>query len=61
LVVAKNWLLLKFDASQKDGAPQKLMNSSLLNKLGWQPCTNIDAGIKKTYEDFLSKNIAHYN
>jgi GDP-L-fucose synthase len=52
---------LIFDASHKDGSPQKLMNTSLLNKLGWQPCVNIDTGIKKTYEDFLCKNDAHHN
>jgi GDP-L-fucose synthase len=48
---------LIFDPSYQDGAPQKLMDSSKLNQLGWRPTTNIEDGLKKTYEDFLHNNV----
>lgn len=48
---------IKFDVNKPDGAPVKLMNSELINLLGWKPQVNLKDGLKKTYEDF----IAHSN
>lgn len=43
-----------FDASKPDGTLQKLMDSSRLNRLGWKATVNLEAGLKRAYEDFLS-------
>jgi len=44
---------IKFDVNKPDGAPTKLMNSKLINLLGWKPQVNLKDGLKKTYEDFM--------
>ena len=47
---------IKFDAARPDGSPRKLMNSSLLNSLGWKPSVALKAGLEKTYKDFIENN-----
>jgi GDP-L-fucose synthase len=42
-----------FDSSKPDGAPRKWMDSSRLNRLGWQAKVDLESGLKKAYEDFL--------
>ena len=44
---------IRFDSSKPDGTPQKLLSSEILHKLGWQPSTSLENGLKKTYEAFL--------
>jgi GDP-L-fucose synthase len=44
---------LIFDKSKPDGSPRKLMNTKLLNNLGWKQKICLDEGIKKTYKWFL--------
>ncbi len=44
---------IQFDASKPDGAPKKLMNSKLLNNLGWMPEVDLASGIDRTYHDFI--------
>jgi GDP-L-fucose synthase len=44
---------IQFDTSKPDGAPRKLMDSSLLNLLGWQAKTGLELGLKSAYEDYL--------
>lgn len=41
------------DLSMPDGSPRKLMDSSRLNKLGWQPSVSLEEGLKIAYADFL--------
>lgn len=48
---------ITFDPSKPDGTPRKLMDSTRLNALGWQAQVGLEAGLKKSYEDFL-KNYA---
>lgn len=43
---------LSFDTSKPDGTPRKLLNSSKLNKLGWQPTISLPDGIASTYAWF---------
>ncbi len=43
-----------FDPTKPDGTPRKLMDVSLLSKLGWQACVSLKSGLKRSYEDFLS-------
>ncbi len=52
---------LVFDASRPDGTPQKLLDSSRMRALGWQPATSLDDGIRLTYADFLTQNIPAAN
>jgi GDP-L-fucose synthase len=42
-----------FDSSMPDGNPRKLLNSSNINNLGWKPKTNLEVGLKKTYEWYV--------
>jgi GDP-L-fucose synthase len=43
---------LQFDLSKPDGTPRKLMDSSKLHALGWQPKTSFKEGLEKTYHWF---------
>ena len=48
---------IEFDASKPDGAPRKLMDSSLLQKLGWIAKVDIQEGLKLAYQDFLDQKV----
>jgi len=48
---------IKFDTSQPDGTPQKLLDVSRLKNLGWQPSISLEEGIKLAYGWYL-KNVA---
>jgi len=45
---------ITFDTSKPDGMPKKLLDVSLLSKLGWEHSTNLTQGLEKTYEWFLN-------
>lgn len=42
-----------FDTSKPDGTPRKLLDVSRLHALGWRASTPLQAGLAKTYADFL--------
>jgi GDP-L-fucose synthase len=42
-----------WDKSKPDGTPKKLMDSSKLRKLGWEPKIKLEEGIQLTYNWFL--------
>jgi GDP-L-fucose synthase len=44
---------LSFDTTKPDGTPRKLMDSSRLMALGWQPETDLRTGIALSYQNFL--------
>lgn len=44
---------IDFDPTKPDGTPRKLLDVSRLHKLGWKHKTSLEAGLRKTYEDFL--------
>ncbi|MBT8046270.1 MAG: GDP-L-fucose synthase [Pontiella sp.] len=46
---------IEWDASKPDGTPRKLMDSSKLQKLGWQPEISLKEGIARAYEDFKDR------
>jgi GDP-L-fucose synthase len=46
---------LIFDSTKPDGSPRKLMDSERLFNLGWKPRTNLEEGLRRTYEDFLKR------
>jgi GDP-L-fucose synthase len=41
---------LEFDTTKPDGTPQKLMDVSRINALGWKASTSLGDGIRLTYE-----------
>ena len=43
-----------FDKSKPNGTPRKLLDSSMLLGLGWLPMVDLEVGIRKTYQWFLS-------
>jgi len=46
---------IDFDSTKPDGTPRKLMDSSRLNNLGWQPKIELEQGLKLAYEDYLKQ------
>ena len=44
---------IKWDLSKPDGAPRKLMDSTKLNNLGWSSKTNLEDGLRMTYNNYL--------
>ncbi|MGA2086286.1 MAG: GDP-L-fucose synthase [Terracidiphilus sp.] len=52
---------LVFDASKPDGTPRKLMDSSRLRSLGWEPKIDLETGIRLAFEaakPVLDRNLA---
>ena len=43
---------IKFDATKPDGSQCKLMNSKLINKLGWKSEVELEDGLAEVYLDF---------
>lgn len=41
---------LRFDSSKPDGTPRKLLDTSRIRNLGWEPKTTLESGIRATYE-----------
>ncbi len=46
---------LAFDTSRQDGTPQKLLDVSRINALGWKAKTGLAEGIRKVYETARSQ------
>ncbi len=46
---------LRWDNSMPDGTPRKVLDVSYLTGLGWKPAMDLMTGIKRAYEDFLSR------
>ncbi len=40
---------IKWDASKPDGTPRKLLDSSRIQALGWQPQRTLEEGLRQTY------------
>ena len=45
---------IRSDASKPNGTPRKLLDVSKATKLGWTWKTELEDGIRLSYEDFLS-------
>ncbi|ANU06915.1 GDP-L-fucose synthase family protein [Paraurantiacibacter namhicola] len=45
---------LSFDSGKPDGAPRKLLDSSRLSAMGWQPSISLREGIADAYRAFLA-------
>lgn len=44
---------LRFDTTKPDGTPRKLLDSHLIQSLGWKPRVNLEAGLGEAYAAFL--------
>jgi GDP-L-fucose synthase len=44
---------VSFDKSKPDGTPRKVMDSSLIRSLGWEPRIDLRSGLNSVYPDFL--------
>jgi len=47
-----------FDTSRPDGTPRKLLDSSRLNNLGWQPQVGLEDGLRLAYAEFQASENA---
>ena len=43
---------IEFDTSKPDGTPRKLLDTTRLSQLGWQPRIALEDGLRSTYEWF---------
>lgn len=43
---------LEWDSSKPDGTPQKLLDTTRINSLGWEPIISLEQGIQETYAWF---------
>lgn len=48
---------IEYDTTKPDGTPRKLMDVSRINSLGWKYKTELEEGIKKTYDWFINNYI----
>ena len=48
---------LVFDTTKPDGTPRKLMDTSLINKIGWNFKMSLKNGISQTVNEFIEKEI----
>jgi GDP-L-fucose synthase len=46
---------LEWDTSKPDGTPQKLLDTTRINQLGWSPTIGLEEGIRSTYEWFKNE------
>jgi len=46
---------IEFDESKPDGMMKKLLDVSKIESLGWKAETDLDEGIKKSYENYLER------
>lgn len=46
---------LRFDPSRPDGTPRKLLNVDRLQAFGWHPRISLEAGIERSYRDYLER------
>ncbi len=48
---------IKFDLSKPDGALKRVLDCSRLHKLGWHHKTNLEEGLRSTYDWFLKNKL----
>jgi GDP-L-fucose synthase len=47
---------IEFDPSKPDGTPRKLMDSTRLRSLGWQPAVQLEDGLGVAYTQFVERD-----
>ena len=51
---------LIFDENKPDGNPRKLLDSTIINNLGWKYKTSLDEGLSKTYKWYVDNKIIRF-
>jgi GDP-L-fucose synthase len=46
---------IEYDPTRPDGAPRKLLDTSILHALGWKARVGLEEGLELTYRDFLAR------
>ncbi len=46
---------IDWDSTKPDGTPRKLVDTSLIRKLGWEPKITLEEGIARTVEDYRAE------
>ena len=46
---------IAFDITKPDGTPRKVVDTSGLNALGWQPAIDLETGLRQTYQWYLDQ------
>ena len=49
--------IINFDLDKPEGAPRKLVDSSLINSMGWAAKVNLESGIKIAYKDMVENRL----
>ena len=49
---------VEFDRDMPDGAPRKLMDSSRINRVGWEARVLLEDGLAAAYQNFLKANMS---
>ena len=49
----KKKINLKFNKSYPDGMPRKLLDSSIIYRMGWKPIISIEKGLRETSEWYI--------
>ena len=47
---------ITYDTSKPDGTPRKLMDVALINRAGWLARTELEAGLRSAYAEFVSQH-----
>ena len=47
---------IRFDETKVEGTLRRELDTSKLKNLGWEPKIDLNEGLKRTYEYYLSKN-----
>ena len=53
-LAAQSHVKVSFDKEKPDGTQRKLLDSSLLQSMGWSAKISFKVGIKKTYDSYIS-------
>ncbi|SKB05342.1 GDP-L-fucose synthase [Prosthecobacter debontii] len=48
---------LCFDSTKPDGTPRKLLDSHLIQSLGWLPQVSLEEGLRAAYADFVAGSV----
>jgi GDP-L-fucose synthase len=48
---------LRYDSSKPDGTPRKLLDSSRIRAMGWQPQIDLRTGLTETYEWYVANMV----
>ena len=51
---------VSWDREKPDGTAQKLLDVSIITRLGWKPAMTLEDGIRSVYQWYLAKEQVRY-